>query len=106
MTRGEILSERIALMASRSRDGEHADLVIILSEHAQRGVIQSSMTVQRRHNRRMQTLTALLAERIRLEKLHPLAPEDADTWHRDLRASIDDILDREGKRLYQALNSD
>ena len=106
MTRAEILAERVQLMASRVQDQEVADLAVILSEHAQRGVIQSSMTVQRRYYRRLETVDALLAERIRLEREHPLAPEDQDTWHGHLRANIDYIIDHEAARIYQALEAD
>jgi hypothetical protein len=54
----------------------------------------------------MANIAALLAERIRLEKFHPMAPEDAVTWHRDLLASIDGIIDHEAARLYEALEAD
>jgi len=51
-------------------------------------------------------LRALLAERIQLERAHPMAPEDADTWHPDLHASIDGIVDEEARRIHEGLETD
>jgi len=106
MTRGQILSERIRLIALRSRDQEATELTAILDDHLKRGVAQSSMTVQGRQRRRLEGLRTLLAERMKLEAAHPMAPEDADTWHPDLHVSIDGIIDEEARRIHEGLETD
>ena len=72
--------EQIVLLASRLVDKEVPDLEVILNSAAAKGMASSSHTVIQRHERRFATLEALLAERIRLEREYPMAPEDDETW--------------------------
>ncbi len=106
MTRGEILVERIELLAMRLVEREAPDLQIIANEHAARGMGNSSAVIQQRHERRLRTLRELLAERIRLERELPLAPEDDGTWLFDLRVAVVEIIDHQGARLLRDLIED
>ncbi len=106
MTRGEILSDRIKLMAMRLVEAEGPDLEVIQNENAVRRMGTSAATVLRRHERRFCTLEALLAEGIRLEKQHPLALEDEQQWYCDLLETTMLVIRDQQKRMYEALEAD
>jgi hypothetical protein len=109
MTRGQILSERVKLMALRRVEAEARDLEMIANKHAARGTGQSGANLVERHERRLQTLKELLAERLRLEqaeKEYPLAPEDEDRWYPDLLETILLIIHDQEARLYRELEAD
>ena len=106
MTRSRILSERIKLMARRLVEVETPDLEIITNNNVAEGLGSSGATISQRHERRFRTLKELLAERIRLEKEYPLAPEDEDQWYVDLVETLLLIIRDQEARLYQALEAD
>ena len=106
MTRGQILSEKIKLLAQRLVEAELPDFERIANEHAARGLARSSMVIVQRHERRLRTLDELLAERVRLEKTYPLAPEDQEQWYPDFQETLLLIVrDQEG-RLIRELTDD
>jgi hypothetical protein len=106
MTRGQILSERIKLMAQRLVEEEMPDLDIIANNNAARGMSSSGATVVQRHERRFRTLDELLRERTRSEREYPLAPEDEDQWYANLMETLLLILHDQEERLYRALEAD
>lgn len=109
MTRGELLAQRTGLYAVRLVDAEEPDLQAIANDHAARGMGRGSSVVQQRHVRRLQTLKAILAERIRLEKdmrEYPLTPEDEETWFPDLQESLLGILGDQEQRLSEQVIAD
>ena len=106
MTRGQILSERIKLKALALVQAEGPDLEVIQNENTVKGLGRSGATIVQRHDRRLRTLEELLAERIRLEKEHPLAPEDEERWYSDLLETLMLINHDQQARLYRELEAD
>jgi hypothetical protein len=107
--RGEILAQRTRLFEVRLVGAEEPDLQVINNDHAARGMGRSGSVVQQRHERRLQTLKAILAERIRLEKdvqEYPLTPADETTWFVDLQESLGRIVSDQERRLANALMAD
>jgi hypothetical protein len=102
MTRGEILAEKVGLLAQRLVEAEGPDLEVIANKAAFEGRGRSGGVVWDRHERRLRTLTELLTERIRLEKDerdYPLASEGEGTWLYDLRIATNEIIDQQATRL-------
>jgi hypothetical protein len=106
MTRAQILANRVELLASQLQPPEKKDLLVIMERYTKAHGGASTMHMVARLSRRQETLKKLLEERIRLEREVGLAPEDEDTWHGDLVASVHEIVDRQGSRLYRELEED
>jgi len=101
-----MLYKQIELAASRAREPEARDLEVINNRAAAEGLGRSGAWVIQRHERRLQTLQDLLALRLKLERETPLAPEDAQSWHRELIGSIHGITDRHTGHITEGLERD
>jgi hypothetical protein len=104
--RAEMFAKEIDLAASRAQKPEERDLMIIVNEHATRGMATSGANVQSCHERRWRTVTELLALRLRLEWETPLLAEDETSWYECLVACIHRIVGQEQDRLLRALDQD
>ena len=104
--RAEMFAKEIDLAASRAQAPEERDLVIIVNDHATRGMATSGANIQSRHERRWRTVTELLALRLRLEWATPLLAEDETSWYERLVACIHRIVGQEQDRLLRALDED
>jgi hypothetical protein len=104
--RSKLLSDRAKLAELRSESQEQSALQVIQNEFQIKGRGRSGGLVEACHGRRVSTIRDLIAERFRLEREQPLAPEDVTSWYDALVDNIREIAGRAKQRLLNAAEAD
>lgn len=104
--RSKLLFDRVKLAEAQAETPEARALEVINNKMATQGLGRSGAWVEARHERRLETVRSLLAERLRLEREQPLGSADVTSWHDDLTADINDVIGRNSERLQRELEKD
>lgn len=104
--RSKLLSEKAKLIELRSESQEQPALQVIQNDFQMKGWGRTGGLVEACHERRVSMIRDLLAERFRLEREEPLAPEDAASWYDALVENIRQIVGRAKQRLLKSVESD
>lgn len=104
--REKLLTDRAKLVEVRSEAEEQRALQVIAHDFTVKGLGRSGGFVEACHERRVSTLQDVLAERLKLERTQPVAPEDVASWYDALVENIREIAGRATERLLSAAESD
>lgn len=104
--RAKLLTDRAKLVELRSEAEEQRALEVVANDFTVKGLGRSGGLVEARHERRVSSLQDVLAERLKLERTQPLAPEDVASWYDALVGNIRDMAGRAKERLLDAAESD
>ena len=104
--RAKLLTDRTKLVEARSEPAEQRALEIIANDYMARGHGRTGAEVEARHERRINSLQDVLAERMRLEREQSLAAEDVTAWYDALVDDIRQVMGRATGRLLDAAGTD
>ncbi len=104
--RSKLLSDRVKLAEAQAEQPEARALEMIANELTAQGTGRSGALVMARHERRVETVRSLLAERLRLEREYPLGSADVTSWYDDLVEDINGIINRNVAQLERGLRKD
>lgn len=104
--REKLLSDRARLVEKRAEDPEDRALTLLANDYTAKGLGRSGALLEARHERRLETVRDVLAERLRLERDEPLGSADATSWYDALVANVREIAARGRERLLGAAEVD